>query len=145
MCIRDSNDDRTVSVSEIPEGLEHTLDLDVVEVRGGFVGEDNRGIESQRSCDGDPLLLTPGHRSGSVVHPVSQVHHLEKVLGPFAPGGSGLAHSATDDLDAVSYTHLDVYKRQGHGSTLPCPGRDEDDGAEQLILVSLTVTTTAPG
>src|SRR4029079_18604013 len=38
--------------------LQHAVDLDVVEVRGRFVGEDDGRVVGERAGDGDPLLLT---------------------------------------------------------------------------------------
>ena len=75
------DDDGTVSISQIPKRRENAFHLDVVEIRGGFIRQDNRGIESERTCYGNALLLSAGHRSRSMIHSVSQVHHLEKLLG----------------------------------------------------------------
>jgi hypothetical protein len=46
-------------LGEIPEQAEHALDLDVVQVRGRLIRQDQRRVMGQGAGDGDPLLLTP--------------------------------------------------------------------------------------
>jgi hypothetical protein len=55
-----------------PQQLEHPLDLDVVQVGGGLVGQDQRRVVGQGPGDGHPLLLAAGQVAGTVAEPVAQ-------------------------------------------------------------------------
>ena len=66
---------------------QHALDLDVVEVRGGLVGQDQRRIEAERTRDGDTLLLSARHVAGVVMETLAEADLLEQLdrSGPRRP------------------------------------------------------------
>ena len=51
------DDDQPAVVRELAYQFQHSLDLDVVEVRGRLVGEQDRWVVDEGSCDRDALLL----------------------------------------------------------------------------------------
>ena len=65
---------------ELADQAQHLLDLDEVEVRGRFVGEQQRRIERERAGDRDALLLAAAQVAGPVGHAVLQAD-----LGRAAP------------------------------------------------------------
>src|SRR5207247_2272918 len=62
---RDDND--SAAVCDLPEQAQHALDLNVVEVRRGLVGEKERRIERERTSDRHPLLLPAREIARTVV------------------------------------------------------------------------------
>ena len=73
------HDDDTTGTGEPAHDPEHGLDLDVVEVRGGLVGEDQRWVEAERPRDGDALLLPAGQVTGVVMRALRQADLLEQL------------------------------------------------------------------
>ena len=55
-----------------PDQPEDALDLDVVEVGGRLVGEQQRRVVGQGPRDRDPLLLAAGHGARAVTHPLGE-------------------------------------------------------------------------
>ena len=53
-------------------------------MRGGFVGQDQRGIEGDGACDGDPLLLAAAEIAGAMGHSVLQTDSGQQLLGALA-------------------------------------------------------------
>src|ERR1043165_2795620 len=79
------------------EGLEHPHDLlarGAVEVAGGLVREENRGLVDQRPRDRHPLALPPRELVGPVIHPVPEAHPVERGPGALPPGPR--RHAAVD-------------------------------------------------
>ena len=96
-----------ITTTRSPDGQlaqqpQHLLDLDVVEVRGRLVGEEQRRVERERPRDRDPLLLTARQVAGTVVHAVAETDLLEQLgrarapLRPRAP-----SPRAQRDLDVL--------------------------------------------
>ena len=56
----DDDDDFVVFVGEVAEDFDDFFFGVFVEVAGGFVGHDNRGIGGEGAGNGDALLLTAG-------------------------------------------------------------------------------------
>ena len=73
------DDDDATGTASPRTSPEHALDLDVVEVRGGLVGEDQRRVEAERPRDGDALLLPAGQVTGVVMHALRQADLLEQL------------------------------------------------------------------
>ena len=69
---------------ELTDQAQHLLDLDEVEVRGRFVGEDQRRIERDRAGDRDALLLSAAQVAGPMGHPVLQADLGRAVPRPVA-------------------------------------------------------------
>ena len=67
---------------EVAQQAQHLLDLDVVEVRGRLVGEQQRRVERERPGDRDPLLLAAGHVARAVVHALGEPDLLEQLGRP---------------------------------------------------------------
>ena len=80
------DDDEPAVVGELAEELQHALDLDVVEVRGRLVGEDDRRVVRERTRDRDALLLPARHVAGPVRHAVAEVDALPAVRSARARG-----------------------------------------------------------
>ena len=77
----------------------------------------NKGLEV---IEASRLFDMPPSRIDVTVHPQSIVHSMVEFRD-----GATIAQASPPDmrlpiaLGPVSYTHLDVYKRQEHGRTLP--------------------------
>ncbi len=56
----------------------------MVQVGGGFVGDDHGWVERQGTGDGDALLLPAGELPGPVVAAVAEFDVVEELLGPHA-------------------------------------------------------------
>ena len=69
---------------ELAQEPQHAVDLDVVEVRGRLVGEEQRRIEREGAGDGDPLLLTTRKIAGPVMHAVLEADLAEHRFGTSA-------------------------------------------------------------
>ena len=85
-----ATDDDPTGTGEPAHDAQHGLDLDVVEVRGGLVGEDQRGVEAERTGDGDALLLPARQVAGMVVRALRQADLLEQLDG----AGAGFLRAA---------------------------------------------------
>ena len=84
------HDDDAAGLGEVTEEPQHALDLDVVEVRGRFVGDDQWRVERDGAGDRHALLLASRQVTGPVVHPVAEVDLLEQRLAPCCvPPGAG--------------------------------------------------------
>ena len=97
-----------IPVRQFADQPQHLLHLDEVEVRGRFVGEDQRRIERDRAGDGNALLLSTAQVARPVFHPLVQVHPLEQFLGALARGPArhaGLAHRHHHVLDGGEARH----------------------------------------
>ena len=77
---------RPASVEVVEQG-EHVGGRRRVEVAGGLVGEDQRGLGDQRPGDGDALLLAAGQLAGPVVGPVGEADLVERGERPLAALG----------------------------------------------------------
>ena len=66
--------------------LEHQVDDGLagfgVEVRGGFVGEDDQRIGHERPCDRDPLPLPAREFIGTVMHEILETHAGQDLFHP---------------------------------------------------------------
>ena len=90
------DDDEVTVVGELANELQHTVDLDVVEVRGRFVGEQHGRIVRERTRDRDALLLTARHVGGAVVHAVFEIDLLQqRDRAVRAPRGASRPRRAT--------------------------------------------------
>ena len=67
------HDHEPAVVGQTADELQNAVDLDVVEVRGGFVGEDDGRVVRECSGDGDALLLTAGKPGRPVVEAMAEV------------------------------------------------------------------------
>ena len=63
------------------EEREHVRARLRVEVAGGLVREQDRGLGDERPRDRDPLLLAAGELGRLVVHPVAEAEPLERLAG----------------------------------------------------------------
>ena len=61
-----SDDDDASGLRELAQQADDPVDLDVVEMRGRFVGQQDHGVVHQRTRDRDSLLLASGHAAGLV-------------------------------------------------------------------------------
>jgi hypothetical protein len=90
--VRGHHDDVSL-VREGPKQSEHPFHLDVVEMGGGLVGQEQGRVVGEGPGDGQALLLATGEVAGPEPHPVGQGHLLEQGLGPFprrlGPGSRG--------------------------------------------------------
>ena len=66
------------------QDVEHLAARPGVEIAGGLVGQDHRGIGHQRAGDRDALLLAARELVGTVVHPVGETDLRERVAAPSA-------------------------------------------------------------
>ena len=62
---------------ELAEQRHHPLAVRSVQVAGGLVGQQKRGLNGEGPGDGHPLLLAAGHFSRDVRFAVGQPHHLQ--------------------------------------------------------------------
>src|SRR5258708_1281968 len=61
----------------------------LIEVAGGLVGQEHRGLLHQGPGDGNPLLLPAGHLAGKMPGPVSESDRIESGVYPaVALGGN---------------------------------------------------------
>ena len=67
---------------ELAQQSQHAVDLDVVEVRGGLVGQHERRIVRERTGDGHALLLPARHVGGPVRRALGELHPLEQRVRP---------------------------------------------------------------
>ena len=98
----------------VVELLEQGQDLDAgarVQVAGGLVGQQQRGLGDQGAGDGDPLLLTARELVGLVVAAVAQAHALERLPGR----GGGIEPAARA---VVEQGQLDVLLGAGAGQQI---------------------------
>ncbi len=70
-----------------------------IEIAGGLVGQEDRGIEGERAGDGYALTLAAGKLVGEVVEALSQLDELEQGAGAL--------------VDLLAFEPLEV-ERQGH-------------------------------
>ena len=84
------HDDGAAGV-DVAEQLEHPAGGALVEVAGGLVGQEDRGIVHQGAGDGDPLLLAAGKLAG-IGPGLAGESHLGQYPGH--PGGDGVAPRA---------------------------------------------------
>ena len=68
---------------EVADQREHLLDLDVVQVCGRFIGDQQRWVQCDGPGDRNPLLLSAAEITGPVRHPVCQADAGQQFLGPF--------------------------------------------------------------
>ncbi len=96
------DDDDAAGLGEVAEEAQHALDLDVVEVRGRFVGDDQWRVERDGAGDRHALLLASRQVTGPVVHPVAEVDLLEQLLRLAAclPARDAAAAERDDDVVA---------------------------------------------
>ena len=66
------DDDHAVAGRQTADQPEHLLDLEVVQMCGRFVRQDQRGIERDRARHGYPLLLPAAEITWTMGHPVLQ-------------------------------------------------------------------------
>jgi hypothetical protein len=74
------HDDDTIASSEPSQQPEDLFDLDEVQMCGGLVGEDQRGIERKRTGDRDPLLLAARQTTGAMMHAVTETDQGKQFL-----------------------------------------------------------------
>ena len=75
------DDHDATGLRQLAEQAQHAVDLDVVEVRGGLVGQHERRVVRERARDRDPLLLAARQVAGAVVHAVGEADLLEQLDG----------------------------------------------------------------
>ena len=83
---------------------EHALHLELVEVRGRLVGEEQRRIEAQRARDRDALLLAAGEVGRAVLQPFAQspsVSSTSRARARPARPDSPAFHAATATLSSA--------------------------------------------
>ncbi len=99
------DDDEAVAALgvELEEEVDDFLAGGVVEVTGGFVGEEKRGVVAQGAGDGDALLLAAGEFRGPMVQPRAEADLLEQVC---AGGGVALASEPRGELDVFQRGEL---------------------------------------
>ena len=79
--VSDHDDGRTLLV-ELAEHAHDFLAVRRVEVAGRFVGEDQLGLSHQGAGNGDPLLLTAGQLSRTVLGAMSNANLVEHRIDP---------------------------------------------------------------
>ena len=87
---------------------QHFLDLDVVQVCGRLIGDQEGRVEGDGPGDRHPLLLTAAEISGPVRHPIGQADPGQQFGGPFAgfmPTYAGGPHRHHDVLDRGQAWH----------------------------------------
>ena len=125
----------TMVLPSLVQPLEEPHDLLAglgVEVAGGLVGQQDRGLHDQGAGDGHALALAAGELVGPVGHAGAQVHHLQGALGH--PQPLLLGHPGVDE------GQLDVVQGGGPGQQVEGL-EDEADLAVadrgQLVVVHL--------
>ena len=93
---------------QLAEHLHDLLAGRAVEVAGGLVGQEDRGLVDQRAGDGDALALAARQLVGPVVHAVAQADPAA------APRWRGSRRSLRRDA-GVDQRQLDVVERRGAG------------------------------
>ena len=102
------HDDHAVAGREAADQPEHLLDLEVVEMCGRFVSQDQRGIEGDRARHGYPLLLPAAEITGTMGHPVLQPNTGQQLLCALTRGAardSGRAQRHKDVLERRQAWH----------------------------------------
>ena len=82
------DDHRAARARALAQQPEHALHLELVEVRGRLVGEQQRRIEAQRARDRDALLLPAGEVGRTVPQPFGEPERLEHRPRPPGPARS---------------------------------------------------------
>src|SRR5215204_5713591 len=75
-------------LGQLPEQPQHSLDLDVVQVRGRLIGQDQWRIVGEGAGDGDALLLTARQVAWAVVEALAEPEAVQQLFGA-GPGLSG--------------------------------------------------------
>ena len=96
------DDHHPVPGGQFADEPQHLLDLNVVEVGGRLVGEDQRRVECDRPRDRHPLLLTAAEVTGPVVHPLRQPDPGQQLLGPLA--GLAARHPAPPAAGTITFS-----------------------------------------
>jgi hypothetical protein len=100
MVVRGDDHD-PAGLSQVAQGPDHRLHLDVVQGRGGFVGQQQRRVVGQRAGDRDPLLLATGQHPRPVSHALGQPEPRKQLLGPRPRGAPVEAGQAQWRLDVL--------------------------------------------
>ena len=72
-----------------------------IEISGGLVGEDDRGIVDEGPCDGDALALSAGQFIRPMVEPITEADVLQGMLGFFQAVAAAEAGVNERKLDVV--------------------------------------------
>ena len=101
------HDHDAAAVGEASNETQHALDLDVVEVSGGFVGQHQRGVERQGAGDGHTLLLTAAQVVRFVGQPIAESDALQQARrpSPWRLVPTPAERMGRDVLDAVQAGH----------------------------------------
>ena len=93
------HDDDAPGAGQVPQQAQDGLDLNVVEMGGGLVGEDQGRVVYQCPCDRYSLLLPAGQLRGPVVPSLTEADPLEQFGRPLpglCPRNTGQAHRHDD-------------------------------------------------
>ena len=96
------HDDDPTGSGERAERSEDPVDLHVVEVGGGLVGEEQRRVVDERPGDGHPLLLPAGQVTGPMRSAVGQAEPVEELVGPVPAAPAAHAGDQERRLDVLA-------------------------------------------
>ena len=82
------HDNHAIAGREAADQLEDLLDLEVVQMRGRFVSQNQRGIEGDCARHGYPLLLPAAEIARAVGHPVLQADTGQQLLSALTRGAA---------------------------------------------------------
>ncbi len=102
------DDDDAARAGQRPQEPQDALDLHVVQVSGGLVGQHEGRVGGERTGDGDALLLPARQPARAVVQPVAQVdlgHEHPRPLERAAPRHPGDEERRGDVLDRRQAGH----------------------------------------
>ena len=94
-----ANRNVTPSAGERPYPVQHSFARRVIELRGGFVRDDDAGACRDRLGERGALLLSPREFGGQVVDPIADVQKIEQPVRVEVVGPAGTA--VPRDADAL--------------------------------------------
>ena len=100
------HDDRLARAVEAIEQIEDLRGGDRVEVAGGLVGEDEKGIVGQASGDGHALLLSAGELGGAMFQAIAQPDHVGQLAASLSGVGADPALVVQRNLDVLQHGQL---------------------------------------
>ena len=83
--------DNPLTSRQLADQPQHLLDLNEVQVRRGFVGQDQRRVKCDRAGDCHPLLLTAAQVAGRCVIRSQSPPLTEAIASAAEPGAAGAA------------------------------------------------------
>ena len=124
--VGDEDERCALPLVEVEEKVEDGLPVGGVEVAGGFVGEDDGGLEDEGAGESDALLLTAGELDGVVIGAVGEADGGEEGAGAGEAFGGGATGKLGVGVELVG--EEDIFER-GEGGDELVGLEDEAEGA----------------